>query len=351
MVGNLQQAPKPRLNKSKTKFAASWYVAIESKDLGKKPKAIQLFGQSLVAWRDRQGKPAIMERFCSHMGASLAIGKVVDNCIQCPFHHWHFDNNGECVVIPQVAEPKIDRIPSSARQKTYITEERYGYIWIWYGTTTPLFSLPEFNSAESEKHNYIIHRFAHNLKTSVRRMIENAFDHLHVVTTHGVSVSKPIELTLLNSEDEKNELPFEREAWFGSTINAYNQNSQGMNIITKILGIKLETLSTRVDAWPSGLIGTISTNGKQRYKVLTTIIPISNDEIVLQGLVTINKTGNFLLNLLFYIIFGLVTEVLGLKDKPILDTINNNVGGAFIKTDKPVLKFREFYQTWVEKVE
>lgn len=360
MVSNLEKALKTKVNKSETKFkkkteqfAASWYVAIKSEELGKKPKAIQLFGQSLVAWRNQQGNPAIMERFCSHMGASLAIGKVIENCIQCPFHHWHFDSFGECIAIPKVAEPKVDKIPSTARQVTYITKERYGYIWVWYGSATPLFSLPEFNAAESEKHNYMPYRFSCNLKTSVQRMIENAFDHLHVVTTHGISVSKPIELTLLNSKDiEEDQLPFEREAWFGGIIDAHNQNSNSISsLIARVLKLNFETLTTRVDAWPSGLIGIISTNGKQRYKVLTTIVPVSNDEIVLQALVMINKTGNFLLDLIFYIIFGFVNKAIGIKDKPILDTINANAGGAFIETDIPVLKFREFYQGWVNKVE
>ena len=359
MVSNLEQALKPKVNKSATKFqkktaqfAASWYVAMKSRELGKKPKAIQLFGQSLVAWRDRQGKPTIMERFCSHMGASLAIGKVVEDCIQCPFHHWHFDSSGECVAIPEVAEPKVDHIPSSARQVIYVTEERYGYIWVWYGSATPLFSLPEFNAAESEKHNYMPYRFSCHLKTSVERMIENAFDHLHVVTTHGMSVSQPIELTLLSSKDiGEDELPIQQEAWFGSNINAYNQSFNDVSAFLKVLKLNFETFTTRVDAWPSGLIGIISTNGKQRYQVLTTIVPLANDEIVLQALVMINKTGNFLLDLIFYVIFGLVNKTIGMKDKPILDTIDADAGGAFIKTDRPVLKFREFYQSWVDKVE
>jgi aminopyrrolnitrin oxygenase len=87
------------IDKNPLNLAASWYVAMYSKDLGKKPKAIELFGQSLVAWRDQNGQPVIIDRYCSHRGTSLAIGQVKDGCIQCPFHHWRYDNSGNCVFI------------------------------------------------------------------------------------------------------------------------------------------------------------------------------------------------------------------------------------------------------------
>ena len=28
---------------------------------------------------------------CPHMGASLADGKVIDDCVECHWHHWMFD--------------------------------------------------------------------------------------------------------------------------------------------------------------------------------------------------------------------------------------------------------------------
>jgi phenylpropionate dioxygenase-like ring-hydroxylating dioxygenase large terminal subunit len=102
-----------------------------------------------------------MERYCLHMGASLAIGKVQEGCIQCPFHHWRFDNSGQCAFIPEV-----DHFPPTARQSVYSTVERYGYIWVWYGSQIPLFSLPEFPPAEDERDDYMPFRFALNTKTT-----------------------------------------------------------------------------------------------------------------------------------------------------------------------------------------
>ncbi|RAM49048.1 MAG: hypothetical protein C6Y22_24325 [Hapalosiphonaceae cyanobacterium JJU2] len=68
-------------------------------------------------------------------------------------------------------------------------------------------------------------------------------------------------------------------------------------------------------------------------------------------MLTINKTGYLWLDFLSYIVFGWQVEVSGLEDKPILDTISAFTGRAFIKFDQPLLKFRQFYQTWAAKVQ
>ncbi|BAZ70689.1 MAG: aromatic ring-hydroxylating dioxygenase subunit alpha [Pelatocladus maniniholoensis HA4357-MV3] len=335
-------------------LAASWYIAMQSKELGKKPQAIELFGRSLVAWRDKAGKAVIMERFCSHLGASLAIGEVVDGCIRCPFHHWRYDSSGVCVDIPKVATPTTDLIPPTARQYTYVTQEKYDYIWVWYGTATPLFDLPKFDAAENDKHKYMLYRFSFPVKTTVRRAIENAFDHHHLITMHNLPVVDQIRLTMLNEEDvEHSELPFAKEAWMGSFIEARIKSFIGVGAITKVLGLNIETLYNRIDVWPSGFISTMKFNGQQneKLKAFTSFTPISENHIIWHILLTINKTGNLWLDLLSYIVFGWQVEVGGLEDKPVLDAMSAFTGRAFIKSDQPLLKFRQFYQTWVAKVQ
>lgn len=42
-----------------------------------------------------------MDSYCAHMGGNLAAGgRVIGNCIECPFHGWTFDSTGKCVRIP-----------------------------------------------------------------------------------------------------------------------------------------------------------------------------------------------------------------------------------------------------------
>ncbi|TFI55039.1 aromatic ring-hydroxylating dioxygenase subunit alpha [Mastigocladus laminosus UU774] len=359
MVGYIENDLQPKLTKSEAQIenkginlAASWYIAMQSAELGKKPQAIELFGRALVAWRDKAGKAVIMERFCSHVGASLAIGEVVDGCIQCPFHHWRYDSSGVCVHIPKVATPHTDQIPSTARQKTYVTEERYGYIWVWYGSETPLFELPKFDAAESNKHRYIPYRSSFTANTSVRRVIENIFDHHHLVAVHDMQVNDLIDLTLLDEKDvELSELPITKEAWFGCKIEANMKAFLGVRGIAKFLGLNVELLSARIDAWPTGYINTLKFDGKQKFTILIGITPFSENRTRWNVLFMLNKTGNLWLDILSFFAFGKQGEASSVVDKIIFDSMSPDTGKAFVKSDQPVLKFRQFYQSWVNKAQ
>ncbi|ARV57257.1 hypothetical protein BZZ01_00210 [Nostocales cyanobacterium HT-58-2] len=341
--------PETKVDKNAKNFAASWYIAMHSNALGKQPKAIELFGQPLVAWRNQNGHPVIMERYCSHMGASLAIGKVVEGCIQCPFHHWRFDSSGECVAIPDV-----ERIPPRARQATYVTAERYGYIWIWYGSQTPLFSLPEFPAAEDQKHNYMLLRFTNNTKTTARRVIENPYDHYHITALHQIKVSGPLKLTLLNDQYliQQNDLPIQKDAWFGVSIEfPINKYIGKLGPLVQALGIDAKSFMMRVDGWPSGHIATGFVDGEERFKIMDCIIPVAENETISEVFVTVKKTGKFWLDIVYYLVFGLRSKSGATQDVPVFNTIKPDGGGAYVKYDLGVLKFREFYQSWVDKVE
>lgn len=338
------QAPQKAMN-----LPASWYVAMFSKALGKKPLAIELFGQPLVAWRDQKGHPVIIERYCSHLGASLAMGKVVEGCIQCPFHHWRFDSSGHCVFIPEV-----DRIPPMARQVNYVTTERYGFIWIWYGSQTPLFLLPEFSAAEDERHNYMPLRFANAARTTVQRVVENQYDYTHIPALHELKVTDFIQMTLLNDQypAEQSQLPIKKEAWFGGVIEARIEKYFGLiGTIVQALGINSETFTMRVEAWPSGVLFTVFVNGEERWRALKCTTPIAENQTIEQVLMMVKKTGKFWLDILYYVIFGLQSRATSAQDVPIWNTMKSDGGRVYVKHDLTLLKFRQFYQSWVDKAD
>ncbi|WP_392534861.1 Rieske 2Fe-2S domain-containing protein [Nostoc sp. C117] len=343
-----QTKPRTGVNKKVMNLAASWYVAMDSKALVKKPKAIDLFGEHLVAWRDQKGQPVIMKRYCSHMGASLAMGKVIDNCIQCPFHHWRFDNVGQCISIPD-----LDHIPPTFRQTIYVTEERYGYIWVWYGTQTPLFPLVEYKAAESQRHNYMTFRFSYHTKTTVLRVIENIFDQYHGPALHQLPTTS-LQLTVLDENylAQQSELPIKKEAWFGVLTEVQVKRYFGLiGVVANVLGIKFKTITIYINGYPSGTLAKFFFNGEEKFQTLQSSTPINENHTIWNGLFTIKKTGNIFLDLAYYLLFGLQNGLTVYQDVPVWNNLNADEGGAYIKHDKGVLKFREFYQSWVNKVE
>ena len=69
-------------------------------------------GLQLAVFRDEHGTSHAIDAYCPHMGANLAVGgRVIGDCIECPFHGWKFrGHDGKCVSIPYADKGKHDNI-------------------------------------------------------------------------------------------------------------------------------------------------------------------------------------------------------------------------------------------------
>ncbi len=341
-----------RVDKNAMNLAASWYIAMPSKDLRQKPKAIELFGQPLVAWRDSTGHPVIMERYCSHLGASLAVGEVVDGCIRCPYHHWLFESSGECV-----SAPDVENIPRTARQSTSFTVERYGYIWVWYGSQTPLFPLPEFPTAETYKHNYMPLRYTYDTKTTVSRLVESGgCDYYHGTALHKQKISAPVQFTIIDDQHPKDQHPalqsdppIQKDACM-RVLHEFPVEKFLVGIVGRVLGLNAKEFWFRSDIWPSGYRITGFADNREQFKILFCTTPIAEDRTIGHYFMMLKKTRNFLLDLPYYLLNDWQNKNASEEDLVVFNTQKADVGGAFVHHDRGILKFREFYQRWVERV-
>lgn len=61
-----------------------------------------LAGLDLVAFRTEDGVAHVFDAYCPHLGAHLGVmGRVVGDCIECPFHGWRFSGkDGACTHVP-----------------------------------------------------------------------------------------------------------------------------------------------------------------------------------------------------------------------------------------------------------
>lgn len=124
------------------RYPASWYLLAASREISAKPCTRALLGRRLVAYRTSAGTIALMNADCSHLGADLGKGCVVNDRLQCPFHHWQYAPDGRCLHIPAQAE-----IPASAQQTAYPVVERHGLVFFFNGHE-PLFPLPFFHGCD-----------------------------------------------------------------------------------------------------------------------------------------------------------------------------------------------------------
>lgn len=108
-----------------------WYALCESATVGDKPVPVRALGQQLVVFRDSQGAARALSNVCVHKGGSLCHGEVVAGTIQCPYHGWRYNGDGECVAIPSLGAAV--RIPGRARVDSYPVAEHWGLVWAFLG--------------------------------------------------------------------------------------------------------------------------------------------------------------------------------------------------------------------------
>ncbi len=166
-----------------------WVVIAESKEL-KKKKIISktIYGHRLAVYRTANGKAHAIDSFCPHMGMDMVKGKVVGERIQCMFHHWEFDEKGDCVKIPC-----LDKVPNlkKVNAQAYPVEEKYGLIWVYTDKEAPypVYEVPSLKGKDIVfTHLKPFVRIAHPHVTMM-----NSIDEQHMRTVHLLEIDLELE--------------------------------------------------------------------------------------------------------------------------------------------------------------
>jgi phthalate 4,5-dioxygenase len=76
-----------------------WLPALLPADLPEPdcdPVRVRLLGENLVAFRDSDGRPGLLDAECPHRCASLFFGRNEESGLGCVYHGWKFDVAGRC---------------------------------------------------------------------------------------------------------------------------------------------------------------------------------------------------------------------------------------------------------------
>lgn len=162
-----------------------WYACEFSFAITNKPKQIQLLNQKFVLYRNSQGQVVALQDKCSHRGAALSMGWIEKDCIRCPYHGWKFQADGQCIEIPSNATGTP--VPKKANLGSYPVQEKYGFVWLFYGNLSeekrpPIPPLPEYE--DPNMHPIYLE---YEMKAHYTRVIENALDPAHLYAVHANS--------------------------------------------------------------------------------------------------------------------------------------------------------------------
>src|SRR5262245_2922867 len=107
--------PMDTLRSPLTRYPRGWFLIGYSRELPDHGVlAARFFGVDLVLFRGDDGAARMLDAHCPHLGAHLGHGgRVVGNCVRCPYHGWEFDGeSGSCTHVPFAR-----RIPVAARTR------------------------------------------------------------------------------------------------------------------------------------------------------------------------------------------------------------------------------------------
>lgn len=104
----------------------AWYAVAWAHEVGRELIERTVLGESLVVYRQLDGTPAVMSNRCPHRFAPLHLGKLVGDCVECPYHGLQFDSAGSCAHNPHGK-------PIKAQLPIYPILEKHNMIWVWLG--------------------------------------------------------------------------------------------------------------------------------------------------------------------------------------------------------------------------
>jgi chlorophyllide a oxygenase len=113
-----------------------WYAVAFASQVGPTTlKGFELLGQPWVLFRNQEGHVGCIADTCAHRACPLSLGKVVDGAVQCAYHGWEFDTQGQCRQMPSCRHLKISvaSLPCT---------EAGGLVWVWPGNQEPT-ALPQ----------------------------------------------------------------------------------------------------------------------------------------------------------------------------------------------------------------
>jgi phthalate 4,5-dioxygenase oxygenase subunit len=149
------------------------------------PLRTKLLGERFVVFRDSDGQVGVLDEFCMHRGASLALGRNEGGGLRCIYHGWKFTADGTITETPNHADPHFCQ---RMRAPAFPVREQSGLIWTYIG---PPELEPPFRSfgfdVVPDSHRVV---FRANNKASWLPLWEGGLDSSHVAILHGIAFQR-----------------------------------------------------------------------------------------------------------------------------------------------------------------
>ena len=164
-------------------FRRYWFPALLSEEIPGAdctPIRLKLLGEDLLAFRDTNGDPGILDPYCPHRGAPLFFGRNEEYGLRCVYHGWKFDVTGKCVDLPN--SPEGETYKDKIQVKAYPAWDKGGLIWIYMGPTDKEPPKPTFEWLECDPDRRYARKYFVNC--NFVQALDGNFDPSHVQFLH-----------------------------------------------------------------------------------------------------------------------------------------------------------------------
>ncbi|XP_038124189.1 cholesterol 7-desaturase nvd [Cyprinodon tularosa] len=228
-------------------YPNGWYRVLDSHMLARgEVKNVYILGQQLAVFRGHDGIAYVLDAYCPHLGANLAVGgRVLGNCIECPFHGWQYrGTDGKCEKIPYA-----EKVPEFAQVRRWPSCEVNRQVLIWFHCDglEPQWSIPEQEEITNGQWVYR-GRTEHFINAHIQEIPENGADIPHLDHLHTPGIPSGVDLRYTNSKTWE----FVRHDWKVEWESEPEPNSHcsqmRVNHSLTLFGCRLPLLDLRVVA-------------------------------------------------------------------------------------------------------
>jgi phenylpropionate dioxygenase-like ring-hydroxylating dioxygenase large terminal subunit len=188
-----------------------WYVVASSGELKDQPLSVTFWNQDIALYRDRHGQVQAIEDKCPHRFVKLSHGCVVEDNLECAYHGWQFDPQGNCAVVPYLAENQ--KLPS-CKVKRYAVQDLDGFIWLFPGDPDLAAQVKPMGLPEWDHLNYIASFTTIDTEAHYSYLIENLMDMYHGHLHDNYQAWASASLLDIEESDDRVDAHYEAQSYY-----------------------------------------------------------------------------------------------------------------------------------------
>ena len=144
------------------------------------PLRVRVLGEDLIAFRDSDGRPGLVDAYCPHRGAPLFFGRNEENGLRCVYHGWKFDVEGTCTDLPNA--PEGPTFKDKIKIKCYPCVDAGDLVWAYMGPADRKPPFPEFEWCKLPANHRYVSKF--RLECNYLQAMEGDGDPSHARFLH-----------------------------------------------------------------------------------------------------------------------------------------------------------------------